>query len=319
MTESDRKNVSPSVAHCKDKSGRTSRAETLLNQLASGYTALFEQYPIEDHVALLDATPRGKGYYYLLPEVTAYWHNILDGYGVEGLETYNRVTMLFLISTFQKRTALVDYPDSIVSQFWQNFERIEKKIAESDLGTYEHTSDLLQKDLAICLQRTFPAGGAWIVDEHCGFSRAILLSGGFRQFFKFLYFLLFVVRGNRPFYVTHTHMSLVRGFTSHEREACHARIAEMLESDTEMKGVFASGWLYDPALEKVSPRLAYLRKHPQDNGAWVFRVGEDIDSGALSKSATRRKLFEEGKYVPTAYLVVWPRKKIIDWARRHAR
>ena len=238
--------------------------------------------------------------------------------GPRGLETYNRVTMLVLMDASEERAAKRNYPRSMVDQFRLNYDRITKTLIEAEHGTYVHTSDIFLKEFAICRQKAFPAGGAWIADEHVGFSRSALLGGGVAQFFKFLFFLVFVTKGNAPFYVTHTHLSLVREFTPEARDECHARIAEMLELHPEMKGVFASGWLYDPALEEVSPRLAYLRKRPQENGAWVFRVGEDIDGGALAKSATRRKLYEEGKYVPTGYLVVWSRKKIISWAKQLA-
>jgi len=67
----------------------------------------------------------------------------------------------------------------------------------------------------------------------------------------------------------------------------------------------------------VSPRLAYIREQPEQNGASFFRIAPNPDSGALAKSATRRRLYEEGKYVPTEYCMVWPRKAMIRWAEKH--
>ena len=319
MTETNRKISGSSLVHGKAKSGSTAQARTLRGQLESGYSALFEQHPIEDHIALLDATPRGKHYHYITPEVAAFWREILDGYGPQGAETYNRVTMLALMDAFQERAAQRNYPESIVDQFRLNFGRIEKKIGEAKFGAYVHTEDLFLKDLAICRLRVFPGGGAWIVDEHIGFSRAPLLTGGVGQFFKFLFLLLFVTRGNAPFYHLHIHLDLLDDFNAEAFAECHARIVEMLERHPEMKGIIGSSWLVDPALEKVSPQHVFIRKQRQDNGGWVFRVGVDIHGGALAKSATRRRLYEEGKYVPTAYLAVWTRNKMIAWARRRAR
>ena len=72
MTETNRNSSGSSLTHGEAKSGSAEQAQTLRGQLESGYPALFEQNPIEDHIALLDATPRGKHYHYLTPEVAAY-------------------------------------------------------------------------------------------------------------------------------------------------------------------------------------------------------------------------------------------------------
>ena len=296
--------------------GPYTKAQTIRFEYEVRHTKLFERYPVEEYIERLDATPKGTPYHHLMPEVAKFWLEVLDDYGPDALESYNRVTMLVLIETFEERAADRNYPDSVITQYRSSFSRIEKTIVESEFGTYSHTSDTFLKDFAICRQKAFPVGGAHIVDEYSGFSRTALLSGGIGQFFRFLFSLLFVSQGNMPFYVTHTHLSEIEDFGPEGRDECYARIAEMLERHPEMKGMYSASWFNDPALEEVSPRLAYLRKVPQENGAWVFRVGEDIEGGALSKSATRRKLYEDGKYIPTAYLVVWPRKEIIAWAKR---
>ena len=292
-------------------------AQTLRIGYEVRYPWLFDRYPVEDYIERLDATPTGTAYRHIAPEVKKFWNVVLDDYGQDALESYNRVTMLVLIEKFDERSAGRNYPDSVIARYRSSFKRIERTIGSSELGTYAHTSDIFLKDFAICRQKAFPAGGAHIVDEYSGFSRAALLSDGVGQFFRFLFFLLFVSRGNSPFYVTHTHLSEVDDFGPEGRNDCYARIAEMLERHPEMKGMYSSSWFNDPALADISPRLAYLRRVPTENGAWLFRVGEDIEGGALAKSATRRKLHEDGKYIPTAYLVVWPRRKIIAWAKRH--
>jgi hypothetical protein len=93
-------------------------------------------------------------------------------------------------------------------------------------------------------------------------------------------------------------------------------MAEMLEFNPHIKGVSGGSWFYDPEIENVSPRLAYLRQRPQQRGAYVFYSHVDIDGGALSKSQTRRDLYDQGKYLPKAYFIVWPRQKVIAWSRQ---
>lgn len=318
MSEADRNGSGSNAGLGNEKSGSTVRAANLQKRLADCYPGLLERYPIDDYIDLLDATPQREHYHYISPEVAAYQQQVLDSFGQTGLEDYNRATMLGLIDAFDERSAKHNYPKSIIDQFKTNFSRIELKIDRVEPESFLHTNDRFLKDFAICRQCVFPAGGAWIVDRDKSFSRNVLFTGGIRQFFRFLLFYLFVARGNAPLYLIHTHLDLLEGFNAKELEKCHARIAEMLERHPEVKGLYGSSWLIDPAIERVSPRHAYFRKQRQDNGAWVFRVGEDLHGGALETSATRRRLYEEGKYIPTAYLVVWTRKKMIDWARRYA-
>lgn len=302
----------------QDSDGRASY--TRLHAIRLGYEVrypeLFARYPTADYIEQLDATPRNAPYHHLIPEVAGLWREILDGYGADALESYNRVVMLILMEVFDERAASRNYPESIIDRFRASFDRIERTIAEPTLGVYRHDSDAFLKDFAICRQKAIPVGGAHMVDTYSGFSRAALLSGGIGQFFRFLFLMLFVTRGNAPFYVTHTLPSEIEDFGPDGRDGCYARIAEMLERNPEIKGMYSASWFNDPALEQVSPRLAYLRQRPQENGAWVFRIGANIDGGALEKSPTRRKLHAEGSYVPTAYMVVWPRDKIIGWARQ---
>jgi hypothetical protein len=88
----------------------------------------------------------------------------------------------------------------------------------------------------------------------------------------------------------------------------------MLELHPEIKGIWTGSWFNDPAIETVSPRLTYLRKMPQDNGAYAFYSNLASTSGALSKSKTRQKLYEEKKYIPKSYALIWPRKPLLKWA-----
>jgi len=69
-------------------------------------------------------------------------------------------------------------------------------------------------------------------------------------------------------------------------------------------------------LKDVSPRLAYLRDIVMSNGGISLKAGSDESSieSATRTSATRRSLYSEGKYIPTAYTLVWPRDKILQWA-----
>ncbi|HYG25449.1 MAG TPA: hypothetical protein VD906_00925 [Caulobacteraceae bacterium] len=96
------------------------------------------------------------------------------------------------------------------------------------------------------------------------------------------------------------------------------RIADLLEANPAIRGVIGVGWIYDPVVGQITPRLDYCRKTQVENGAFLIRVetGEHHTANATATSATRRRLVEEGKYVPTCYLIAWPRRPLIGWARR---
>jgi len=97
----------------------------------------------------------------------------------------------------------------------------------------------------------------------------------------------------------------------------YLRMVELLRRNPHVKGHMGVGWLADPALTHVSPHLAYLRDIPVAHGAGSFclgRCGADGIQDATMKSAARRRLYEQGDYIPMEYLTVWPRKEMIAWA-----
>jgi hypothetical protein len=64
--------------------------------------------------------------------------------------------------------------------------------------------------------------------------------------------------------------------------------------------------------------MAWLRQTPQAAGALLVEVGPaPEDSGFMTGSEERRKLYEDGVYHPKVVLVLWPRKALIAWANQH--
>ena len=83
-------------------------------------------------------------------------------------------------------------------------------------------------------------------------------------------------------------------------------------ANEDHKGFCGASWFYDPQLENISPRLVYLAADPIAGGAERFHLGEDHTGSALSKSNTRVKFYDQGKYLPQSYLLVWYRKSMIS-------
>lgn len=144
-----------------------------------------------------------------------------------------------------------------------------------------------------------------------------LSTGGPRQLVGLLAYLIFKIRGYKPFYTLHINYRF-SGWSSAETDKCYLRIAELLERNPKMKGIFGHAWLFDPKLSEISPELAFLRQTLVQNGARIFRLGATRRALAYATrwSLKRRKLYEEGKYIPTEYMVIWPRKELLDWAKK---
>jgi len=144
-----------------------------------------------------------------------------------------------------------------------------------------------------------------------------LPTGGPRQLVELLGYLIFIIGGFKPFYSLHIN-SRISGFSSPEIDKCYLSIAELLVRNPKMKGLYQHAWLYDPHLSDISPELAFLRKTLVENGAKIFRLGATRRALGYSTSWSlkRRKLYEKGEYIPTEYIVIWPRKELLNWAKK---
>ena len=206
------------------------------------------------------------------------------------------------------------YPESIGRLFLERFKLITDDIKNHPEKPYGFDSDIFRKDISICCLHMFPAGAR--VVHPCGVGRRFIINGGIKQFVSSLAFYLFRMRKNYPFYQTHVDTRCLAEFTEEGLKKCYLRIAEMLKEHRHIRGITGGSWFYDPIVEKISPRLSYLRKLPLSNGAKIFRNGSnDLDvKNATAKSATRKNLYLKGEYNPTSYVMIWMRDDMIKWA-----
>jgi hypothetical protein len=96
--------------------------------------------------------------------------------------------------------------------------------------------------------------------------------------------------------------------------ASYRAIAESIERRPELLGFFAASWLWSPDTHRVSPHLKALSQPIVENGGIVTVVGRaPLDCGVFECSATRRRLYDEGRFTPTIGLIVWPRAAMLRW------
>ena len=120
----------------------------------------------------------------------------------------------------------------------------------------------------------------------------------------------------KPWLEVHTESRELSDFNEAGWDRAWATAAEILKSRPEMAGMLGSSWFYDPPLEQISPRLAYLRLNPLKHGAFMVHQGpgEIHTERAATSSPTRKALIEEGKYTARSWIVAWPRAALIRWA-----
>lgn len=209
-------------------------------------------------------------------------------------------------------------PPRIVHHHSKHLKRIAAAIAE-DADWFSLDNDLFLKDCGLVTLRLY-AAAAQLLDPRCGIPRSLATKGGLGNLpgnlLKFMR-----LGGFKPFLQIHTHLSNLDDFNEEGWNECYRCCADLYRVMPELRGMFGSSWFYDPALAQISPRLDYLRDIPVKGGAELFfyEKGGSAIGNALATSSSRRQLYEEGKYMPTSYLLAWGRAAQTDWAARNPR
>ncbi len=120
----------------------------------------------------------------------------------------------------------------------------------------------------------------------------------------------------KPWLEVHTEARQLADFNEAGWDRAWATAAAICERRPELAGMIGSSWFYDPPLETISPRLAYLRLNPLKGGAFIIHQGPaPIHSERASASSpTRKAMVDSGEYLPRSWLVAWPRTALIAWA-----
>ena len=120
----------------------------------------------------------------------------------------------------------------------------------------------------------------------------------------------------KPWLEVHTESRELSDFNEAGWDRAWATAAEICKRRPQMAGMLGSSWFYDPPLEQISPRLAYLRVNPLKHGAFLLHQGpgEIHTQRAATSSPTRAALIEKGEYTARSWIVAWPRAALIRWA-----
>src|SRR4029079_12823126 len=119
-------------------------------------------------------------------------------------------------------------------------------------------------------------------------------------------------RGFGPFLEMHLHERVESFVREEDFVPMNLAAARIVELAPGLRGLTGAGWLMDPRMKTISPNISWILYRTLDHGGSYCYLREDDrpDSPALVKSATRRRLYEEGTYMPQVWVRVWPRKRL---------
>lgn len=225
----------------------------------------------------------------------------------------NKILCRTMLEQFTLKAVRWTWPDQFGYLYQRQLRRIENQLAHESDDYFSLSNDPFRKDLAILRHRLIPFG-AELATPFSGISRSLLIRRGWRQAGKFMR-VVASCRGIKPFLELHMHQRDTTDFNPEGWIATYENLADFLAVNPSFLGVQSTSWFLDPALEQVSPHLAYLRQVPERCGAAIFYAGDDGEhSGALSTSRTRRTLYQSGQYHPKRFTRIWPRQKLLQRA-----
>ncbi len=279
-------------------------------ELITRIKGVLEIFPTSQFLALIDSHHPIGPYKYRSPGLIEYDRRIEVAWPKD-IAAYHAVVMLELIERSLNTISKRGFPNEIVEICLANFSRIVANVAKGDIEYMRFPNDRFDKDLAAASLRLICAGARKLHE--------VYLPIGLAKRHPIAWSKCAIKVGLRgTLYRMHTDSNdplLMADFNEEGWTRFFRRTAKLLQSNSVM-GVIGASWFYDPALREISPRLTYLRSLIVDNGGISMKLGTSTNEveSATRTSETRRRLYEKGEYLPTAYALIWLRDDLLAWA-----
>ena len=229
-----------------------------------------------------------------------------------------KLLVLHLIDNSDARLEKFAIPDSVRLLYPDAYRRIARNLALVRNEIYVATGGDFERDLRLVSQISIPVSKSRYIDRNAYLNHHFYRYQGKFLNLKHLAFLAFKLHGLGPLFRIHVDERDLTDFNDAGCSQAYLHIAELLHLYPSIKGAVATSWLLDPQLNKISPNLTYSRRLFEAHGA-IFRndgpeTHEQNLEHALKKSVKRRRMFENGEYIPTCFTVVWARRDLLRWA-----
>ncbi len=287
--------------------------ESLLHEWRAKFTSFGKEFEVDENIdnllksfVELLTLPQGvRG-----NELKRFQSGFEEKYGTDA-----RVSLcqLIIFSLFCENAEKIDHqnlPDGVVEYIKEDFLKAIKIAAQGNDKILTVENAIYNSYVEVLSFIRFPIGNQSVVVA--GFSRSVIWLQSPLKMLSFMR-LLFSCGGNYPLYELHYNPHRMRSFNLEGWQTVMRLGAELLKSRPSIKGMFGGAWFYDPALKDVSPELSYLRKLILDVGGVIFFAGsnEQDRTNAFAMSKIRKTAFEEGRYNPSNYLAIIPRKTLL--------
>ncbi len=253
---------------------------------------------------------RGAG-----PAFAREWATRLSGDGIEAAAA-GRAVLIQAVLASLPRVGEQRVCDRVKRLLLEDFQRYSDSPERWKYMFAPDTVRFAEMVKLVTFQR-FPAGQLqW---EPIRFPRSFILSAGWRGGIRLTRCLL-AMGSLGPLWEAHLNDRRPNSFLISEKASrkSYYRMALSMEMQPAVKGITVGSWLYSREVAQVSPHLAWLRQHFEENGGTVADLGPaPVDSGFLTGDPNRRALYESGAFRPRVTVAIWPRPAILDWAKRH--
>jgi hypothetical protein len=290
---------------------RTDEARRTLRAAPNGAEAV--QLAVAYRQAL-QTCPPGWPYYRVSDHVLAVRDTLRRGGGTALVAAFHRYVILLLVPVSRRKLQECPHLAPVREFFEHAVTQIVSDLTAIPDADLDFHSDPFLKDLSVVALRLWPLGVVG-VEPRLRMPQRWIIQGGPRTFLAGVG-VLARLRRAFPLYEIHVYNRQLSEFTEPGWEASYRRIARIMQAEPDVRGLYGGAWFFDPAVKKVSPRLAYLTRLPMEHGAVFARIPNTRDtcSDALQKSPTRRELYGAGKYQPRQYVMIWPRRELLRWA-----
>jgi hypothetical protein len=296
------------------KSDLEKKIEALKQEINAINPDICNQFPISDYINDVKSYRQFRTHFYFSSKRRKIFKKIENRHGTHSLALYHKLALANFIKDSTEHLKSELLPIGIICELHAWFRRAIEDFTRQPNSYYEYSNSNFKNDLGVCCLKSLPIGGAWFVQIR-RIGLVPFLTTDISRLLRIMRCLIFKAKGVTPFCVIHTYSRYLPRFNCHRMDLAYRLIGELMKTNPKIKGIYRRSWFLDPKLEKISPSLNYLREIPQQNGAIMFEAGTnkfDIRN-ALAFSLKRRKLYDEGKYLPVAYAYIWPRKKFLGW------
>ena len=300
---------------------------TLQQELCAAKTLLEDQLLevdslpllIEQYTTFLRKDMPGRSYCAFSEAMQHWFTNLSNKFSTS---TVNKIHQLELVTLMQGSLAKIEktdhgtkLPDRIIGSVHAWFGYLANEIV-SETYSADIASDMFQKDLSISALNLWPSSSICHY-EQTTLPRRFLVANGVKQLLAGTHMLFWTLDNNRhalyEFHMddrrTNPHF-LEQGWRDFYEE-----MAERLEAEPHISGIFSQAWFWDPRVAEISSKFAYLRSLQESGGASFYFLYEDNDSNHVAlQNKKRKRLYDEGKYKPVSYLMIWPREALLKWA-----